>query len=81
MEVLDLGENTNGWNHRDEAGPGSEIVLTHGEALDADGDVTTDHLRPHTGSGVLTPFHQIDSVVSTGDSQAFEPRPSGLASS
>ncbi|MCX4703292.1 glycoside hydrolase family 78 protein [Streptomyces sp. NBC_01352] len=72
--IVDLGENTSGWIHLDEAGPGSEIVLTHGEALDADGDVTTDHLRPDMGSGVLLPFHQIDSVVFVGDGQAFEPR-------
>ncbi|MFD3308621.1 family 78 glycoside hydrolase catalytic domain [Streptomyces sp. NPDC058656] len=72
--VVDLGENTHGWVQLGATGAGSEVVLTHGEALDRDGDVTTDHLRPDMGSGVLLPFNQVDSVVTSGEDRAFEPR-------
>ena len=55
---------------------GTEITLTHGEALGPDGDVTMTHLQP------AMPFlpeplsaGQVDSVVSAGvDGDAFEPR-------
>ena len=43
--VFDLGQNINGWVRLPNLGPaGTPITLTHGEAVDADGDVTTEHL-------------------------------------
>ncbi len=55
---------------------GTRITLTHGEALDPDGDVAVEHLRPDMpflpeplGAG------QVDVVVSAGiDGDVFEPR-------
>ena len=45
--VADLGQNINGWIRLGNLGQaGTELTLVHGEALDAAGDVTTDHLRP-----------------------------------
>jgi alpha-L-rhamnosidase len=75
--VVDLGQNINGWIRLGNLGPaGTELVLVHGEALDAAGDVTTDHLRPDV------PFlpeplaaGMIDRVISAGqDGDVFEPR-------
>ena len=40
-QVVDLGQNINGWIRLTNLGPaGTTITLTHGEWLDADGDVT-----------------------------------------
>ncbi len=74
--VVDLGQNINGWLRIADPGPaGTELTLTCGEALDANGDVTQDHL----GSMDFTtqtplPLGQIDRVVSDGSGRAFEPR-------
>ncbi|WP_436777617.1 family 78 glycoside hydrolase catalytic domain [Yinghuangia sp. YIM S09857] len=78
-QVVDLGQNINGWVRLSvplSVPVGSELTLTHGEALDADGDVTTDHLR---GQDFLTaeplPAGQVDRVVSAGRAgEVFEPR-------
>jgi alpha-L-rhamnosidase len=44
-QVFDLGQNINGWVRLRGLGPdGTELTLTHGEAVDAEGDVTTEHL-------------------------------------
>lgn len=75
--VADFGQNINGWVRLSNLGPeGTEITLTHGEWLDRDGDVTTDHLKvafpflPHP-----LPAGQVDSVVSAGrPGDVFEPR-------
>ena len=76
-QVFDLGQNINGWVRLRDLGPaGTEITLTHGEAVDAAGDVTTEHLD------VDLPFipeplaaGQVDRVVSAGrPGEAFEPR-------
>ena len=75
--VFDLGQNINGWVRLRGLGPaGTEITLTHGEAIDVMGDVTTEHLD------VEVPFipeplpaGQVDRVVSAGRSDdEFEPR-------
>jgi len=75
--VVDLGQNINGRVRLSSLGPaGTEITLTHGEALGPDGDVTMTHLQP------AMPFlaeplsaGQVDSVVSAGiDGDVFEPR-------
>jgi alpha-L-rhamnosidase len=77
VHVVDLGQNINGRVRLTTLGPAdTEISLTHGEALDADGDVTMEHLRP------AMPFlpeplsaGQVDSVISAGrDGDFFEPR-------
>ena len=75
-QVFDLGQNINGWVRLRDLGPeGTEITLTHGEAINAEGDVTTEHLD------VEVPFipeplpaGQVDRVVSAGrPGQEFEP--------
>ena len=77
VHVVDLGQNINGRVRLTELGPaGTEITLTHGEALGPDGDVTMTHLQP------AMPFlpeplsaGQVDSVVSAGvEGDTFEPR-------
>jgi alpha-L-rhamnosidase len=76
-QIVDLGQNINGWVRLTNLGPaGTTVTLTHGEWLGPDGDVTTDHLRP------AVPFlpeplaaGQVDSVVSFGvPGEVFEPR-------
>ncbi|HEY2958530.1 MAG TPA: family 78 glycoside hydrolase catalytic domain [Actinomycetota bacterium] len=76
-QVVDLGQNVNGWVRLSRLGPaGTTVRLTHGEHLDASGDVTTEHLRP------AVPFQprplsagQVDEVTSAGvPGEAFEPR-------
>jgi alpha-L-rhamnosidase len=75
-QVIDLGQNINGWVRLADAGPaGTELTLTHGEWLDADGDVTVEHLRP------AFPFMphplsagQVDTVLSAGRPGGVEPR-------
>jgi alpha-L-rhamnosidase len=75
--VADLGQNISGWIRLGNLGPaGTELTLVHGEALDAAGDVTTDHLRPAVPflDGPL-PAGMIDHVTSAGrDGDVFEPR-------
>jgi alpha-L-rhamnosidase len=77
VHVVDLGQNINGRVRLSSLGPeGTEITLTHGEALAPDGDLTMEHLRPNA------PFlpeplsaGQVDVVVSAGvEGDAFEPR-------
>ena len=75
--VVDLGQNINGWIRLTDLGPaGTTVTLTHGEWLDADGDVTTDHLRPAVPFlPAPLPAGQVDRVVSAGvPGDAFEPR-------
>lgn len=75
--VLDFGQNINGWVRLTELGPAStHLTLTHGEALDADGLVTTEHLRAFNfASRHLLPAGQIDEVISGGrPGEWLEPR-------
>lgn len=75
--VLDFGQNMNGWVRLVDLGPaGTTLTLTHGEALDADGLVTTEHLRAFNfATHALLPAGQIDEVTSAGrPSDVFEPR-------
>jgi alpha-L-rhamnosidase len=75
--LADLGQNINGRIRLSSLGPaGTEITLTHGEALDHDGDVTVEHLRPDVPflPGPLS-AGQVDRVVSAGvPGDVFEPR-------
>ncbi|MFC4785641.1 family 78 glycoside hydrolase catalytic domain [Nocardioides sp. MAHUQ-72] len=77
-QVFDLGQNINGHVRLGRLGPeGTRLVLTHGEWLGPDGDVTTDHLRP-----LDMPFldrelraGMVDTVVSAGrEGDVFDPR-------
>jgi alpha-L-rhamnosidase len=74
--VVDLGQNVNGWVRIADPGPlGTELVFTYGEALDADGDVTQDHLGAMDFvTQTPLPLGQIDRVVSDGSGTPFEPR-------
>ncbi|MEN3284456.1 MAG: alpha-L-rhamnosidase [Solirubrobacteraceae bacterium] len=84
-QIVDLGQNINGWVHLRRLGPpGTTVTLTHGEALDADGDVTLANLveadvgpavedLPWGTSNRNRPF-QVDQVTSAGGDEPFEPR-------
>ena len=66
--VADLGQNITGWIRLRDLGPaGTELTLVHGEALDHEGDVTTDHLRPEVPflAHPLT-AGMVDHVISAG---------------
>jgi alpha-L-rhamnosidase len=71
-QVVDLGQNINGHIRLRALGPtGATLTLVHGEALDAHGDVTLDHLATHDELCV----RQMDRVVSAGrEGDVFEPR-------
>jgi len=75
--VVDFGQNSNGWVRLRNLGPaGTEILLTYGEALERDGDVT----QGNVASGVSARADeavtfQVDTVVSAGVvGDVFEPR-------
>jgi alpha-L-rhamnosidase len=77
VHVVDLGQNINGWTRLTDLGPeGTELALVHGECLDGDGDVTTDHLQvdfPFLPEPL--PAGQVDHVISAGrQGDVFEPR-------
>jgi alpha-L-rhamnosidase len=76
-QVFDLGQNVNGWVRLRNLGPaGTALTLTHGEAVEVGGDVTTQHLDvnlPFLPEPL--PAGQVDRVVSAGRAaEAFEPR-------
>lgn len=73
-QVVDLGQNINGWVRLTNLGPaGTRLTLTHGEALDPTGDVTMDHLQAID----VTTFEglgagQVDEVISGGPGSVYE---------
>jgi alpha-L-rhamnosidase len=74
--VVDFGQNFSGWIRlgplRSSGGP---LTLTHGEWLDADGDLTTGHLDVDLPIfPERLPLGQVDEVVPAGDGDVFEPR-------
>ncbi|MCU1572325.1 MAG: alpha-L-rhamnosidase [Micrococcaceae bacterium] len=77
-QVVDFGQNIHGWVRLTRlAAWGKTVTLVHGEALDADGEVTQDHLRPHDfrRPGAFLPAGQVDSVTASGAAgEVFEPR-------
>ncbi|WP_436064036.1 family 78 glycoside hydrolase catalytic domain [Arthrobacter sp. LjRoot14] len=77
-QIVDLGQNINGWVRLGRLGAaGTEVTLVYGEALDACGEVTQDHLRPidFKNPGQFLGAGQVDSVVSAGTpGEFFEPR-------
>jgi alpha-L-rhamnosidase len=74
--VVDLGQNVNGWVRVADPGPaGTDLVLTYGEALDASGDATQDHIGSMDfATQTPLPLGQVDRVVSDGSGTPFEPR-------
>jgi alpha-L-rhamnosidase len=77
-QVVDLGQNINGWVRLTKLGPrGTTLALTHGEALDSTGDVTQDHLDAIDFANDMAPLDvgMIDHVTSAGQADdVFEPR-------
>ncbi len=77
-QVVDFGQNIHGWVRLTRLGaPGEQVTLVYGEALDADGDVTQDHLRPHDFKhpGQFLSAGQVDEVTASGAlGEVFEPR-------
>ncbi|GAA4302314.1 glycoside hydrolase family 78 protein [Klenkia terrae] len=76
-DVVDLGQNINGWLRLTDLGPaGTELTITHGEWLDGDGDVTVANLEPDLPFlPHRLPAGQVDAVVSAGvPGEVFEPR-------
>lgn len=75
-QVVDLGQNINGWVRVDDLGPeGTTTTLVHGEILGDDGEVRADHLAPFDFI-TREPLDagQVDTVVSAGGSDdSFEP--------
>lgn len=72
--VLDFGINLVGRVRLGERGPaGTRLTLTHGEALAADGTVTTENLRGFDfATGTPLPAGQVDVVVSDGGTDPVE---------
>ena len=77
-QVVDLGQNINGWVRLSRLGaPGEPVTLVYGESLDGGGDVTQENLRPHDfrHPGQFLSAGQLDSVVASGEpGEVFEPR-------
>ncbi|MFF1253841.1 family 78 glycoside hydrolase catalytic domain [Pseudarthrobacter sp. NPDC058329] len=77
-QVVDFGQNIHGWVRLSRLGAAGETVtLVYGEALDAAGDVTQDHLRPHDfrHPGRFLSAGQVDEVTASGAAgEVFEPR-------
>ena len=74
-QVVDLGQNINGWLRLCDVGPdGTELTIVHGEFLDPSGDVTQDHLSPEL-FGEQKQVGMTDRVVAAGTpGEVFEPR-------
>src|SRR6478609_6230037 len=77
-QVVDFGQNIHGWIRLTRLGaPGETLTLEYAEALDGDGEVTRDHLRPHDfrSPGAFLDAGQVDTVISSGaPGEVFEPR-------
>ena len=76
-QIVDLGQNINGWLRLSSLGPaGTTVTLTHGEWLGPDGDVTTDHLKPAVPFlPEPLPAGQVDQVdLRWHPRRSFEPR-------
>ncbi|VXB22897.1 Bacterial alpha-L-rhamnosidase family protein [Arthrobacter sp. 9AX] len=77
-QVVDFGQNIHGWARLSRLGaPGEPVSLTYGEALDANGDVMQEHLRPHDFKrpGQFLSAGQVDEVTASGaPGEVFEPR-------
>ncbi|MET0911155.1 MAG: family 78 glycoside hydrolase catalytic domain, partial [Ilumatobacteraceae bacterium] len=73
--VVDFGPNSNGWVRLTDLGPArTTVTLVHGEALDAAGDVTVDHIAFNSLAKPTGAPFQTDVVISAGPGSVFEPR-------
>ena len=74
-QVVDLGQNINGWLRLSNLGPdGTGLTIVHGEALDRSGDVTQDNLLSFFGDRLMY-VGMTDHVVAAGTpGEVFEPR-------
>jgi alpha-L-rhamnosidase len=74
--LVDCGQNINGWLRVALPGEQAHATIEHGEALDASGDLTTDHLRGvDFFTSDLLPAGQVDTVDTSGHpGEMFEPR-------
>ena len=74
-QVVDLGQNINGWIRLSNLGPdGTELTIVHGESLDRSGDVTQDNLLSFSGDRLMY-VGMTDHVVAAGTpGEVFEPR-------
>jgi alpha-L-rhamnosidase len=74
--VVDFGQNINGWIRLARTGPaGGRLVFSHGESLDAEGDLTTGHLDVNLPIlPAPLPLGQVDELISNGEGDVFEPR-------
>ena len=76
-QIVDFGQNLNGWVRLTQLGAeGTRITLSHGEALDQDGDLTMAHLAyTEYPDPEPLPTGQVDVVISRGNAaDVFEPR-------
>lgn len=76
-QIVDFGQNSNGWIRLADLGPeGNEITISYGEWLDADGDL----IQANVALGPFAPPRdeplpfQTDRVISAGKGETFEPR-------
>jgi alpha-L-rhamnosidase len=70
--VIDLGQNIAGWVRFEVEGPsGTTVTLTHGEALDKDGNFTLEHLQLQYMSARLE--QQVYYTLKGGGIEPFEP--------
>ncbi len=76
VQVVDLGQNINGWMRLLDLGPaGTQVTLIHGEVLDAHGDVTREHLILDMPQFGKQDAGQVDRVISAGIAgDYFEPQ-------
>jgi alpha-L-rhamnosidase len=74
-QVVDLGQNINGWVALRAEIPAGTVTLTHGESLDDRGDVTMEHLRPINWK-TQEPMSagQVDRITGAGGPAVVEPR-------
>lgn len=76
-QIVDFGQNLNGWVRLSALGPPDTVVtLTHGETFDEHGDLSLSHLDITVAPGLPTlAVGQVDTVISRGDpADVFEPR-------
>jgi alpha-L-rhamnosidase len=75
-QIIDFGTTVNGWVRLTDLGPAeTTTVLTYGEWLSTDGDLTLDHLSFVEPDGTVHCVGQQDRVTSRGVSgDEFEPR-------
>lgn len=76
IQVVDLGQNINGWLRLSDLGKeGSHIRILHGEVRNESGDVTQDNLLMDVSDELRGQPFQVDEVIAAGvEGEVFEPR-------